>query len=123
MCPDKKNKKGKPKKWTASNAPLIHALELNLSMAIPERIYRLMRMVRKDIPTPIGSYRDFPPQWDHLIDKLDKGDSFECSEAEKRSFVHRCKQLKYVLVVRTTGEKGSDKEVTIWFAGHKEDTK
>ncbi len=67
-----------------------------------------------DVPRARGSF-----YWDHLIDKLDKGDAFRLSPKEASAFSVRARKLGYVVVLSKDKESPNDEKTAVWFGGLK----
>jgi len=67
--------------------------------------------IRKNQPVPT-SYHG-ASYWDHLLDKLDKGDTIETNQKEGMSICNRARNLGFVIVMRKQGED----EYLVWFGG------
>jgi len=61
-----------------------------------------------DVPRARGSY-----YWDHLIDKLEKGDAFQLPPKDAGAFAVRGRKLGYVIVLA----KYDDENTDVWFGG------
>lgn len=66
-----------------------------------------------DVPRARGSF-----YWDHLIDKLDKGDSFRLEAKEASAFSVRARKLGYVVVL-SKDKSNNDDKTAVWFGGLK----
>jgi len=67
-------------------------------------------MKNTDVPRARGSF-----YWDHLINKLDKGDSFQLPKANASALAVRARKLGYVVVLA----KWDDETTSVWFGGLK----
>jgi len=65
-------------------------------------------MKNTDVPRARGSF-----YWDHLINKLDKGDSFQLPKRNASAFSVRARKLGYVVVLA----KYDDEHTSVWFGG------
>lgn len=63
-----------------------------------------------EVPRARGSF-----YWDHLINVLDKGDSFRLEAKEAGAFSVRARKLGYVVVLA----KQADGKTAVWFGGLK----
>ena len=63
-----------------------------------------------DVPRARGSF-----YWDHLINTLDKGDSFQLPKTNAGAFSVRARKLGYVVVLA----KYDDEITNVWFGGLK----
>jgi len=63
-----------------------------------------------DVPRARGSY-----YWDHLINKLDKGDAFQLPPKDAGALAVRARKLGYVMVLA----KYDDENTDVWFGGPK----
>lgn len=61
-----------------------------------------------DVPRARGSF-----YWDHLINKLDKGDAFQLPPRNASAFAVRGRKLGYVVVLA----KYNDELTDVWFGG------
>jgi len=61
-----------------------------------------------DVPRARGSF-----YWDHLINKLDAGDSFQLPPRNASAFAVRGRKLGYVVVLA----KYDDEHTDVWFGG------
>lgn len=69
--------------------------------------------IKKNQPVP--EIRQTSNYWDHLISKLDKGDSLEMDKKEAGSLTNRARNIGYVVVTR----KRENNKIVLWFGGFK----
>jgi len=69
--------------------------------------------IRKNQDVPIT--RNTSSTWDHLIAKLDSGDSIEMNKKESHSLANRARNLGYVIVLKMQAHD----VYCIWFGGLK----
>jgi hypothetical protein len=86
-----------------------HSQNLKLSGPVPEFVKKIK--INKNVPVPMGWAT--AGKWDHLLVKLEYGDSVELTIKEAASFVNRARNLGYLVVTR----KVSDTRSRVWFEG------
>lgn len=87
-----------------------HSENLRLDGEVPDFIKELE--ISKDIPKPNG-WASTSSKWDHLLVKLDLGDSVVLNTTESVSFTSRARNIGYCIATRKIGED----EVRVWFEG------
>jgi len=83
---------------------------LKLGGPVPD--YSMFKIKKnQDVP----EIRQTSNYWDHLISKLDMGDSIEMDKKVAGSLTNRARNLGYVVVSR----KREDNKILLWFGGLK----
>jgi len=90
---------------------LKHSENLILEGEEPDFIKQIK--ISKDIPKPHGWSGSKGSRWDHLLIKLEQGDSIEFNQTDSVSFTSRARGLGYCIACRKTG----DDSVRVWFEG------
>ena len=88
-----------------------HSAYLKLEGETPDFIKELK--ISKDIPKPQGWSSAKGSRWDHLLIKLEKGDSVELSTNDSVSFTSRARGLGYCIACR----KINGENTRVWFEG------
>jgi len=86
-----------------------HSKDLKLNGEVPDFIKKLK--ISKGVPVPVGWSQS--AKWDHLLVKLEYGDSVELDRKEAASFANRARNLGYLVVIRKESEEIS----RVWFEG------
>ena len=87
-----------------------HSKKLKLGGPVPDYSkYKIKK--NQEIP----DIRQTSNHWDHLINKLDKGDALEMDKKEAGSLTNRARNLGYVIVTR----KRENNKIVLWFGGLK----
>lgn len=98
------------KKVTKKRQSQKQSEQLKLSGPVPDYSkYKVNK--NQEIP----EIRQTHNHWDHLIAKLDIGDSIEMEKKDGGSFLNRARNLGYFIVAR----KREDNKMLIWFGGLK----
>lgn len=84
----------------------------NLKLAGPVPDYSKYKIRKNQEVPPV---RQIANHWDHLIAKLDAGDSIEMEQKEAMSLTNRARNIGYVIVSRKT----DDNTYLVWFGGLK----
>ena len=85
-----------------------HSKELKLGGPKPDfSKYKILK--NQEIPVT----RQTASTWDHLIAKLDKGDSIDMNKKDSHSIANRARNLGYVIVLR----KQAEDLFCVWFGG------
>ena len=85
-----------------------HSKKLKLDGPVPD--YSKFK-IKKNQPVP--EIRQTSNFWDHLIFKLDRGDSLELDKKLAGSLTNRARNLGYVVVTR----KREKDKIVLWFGG------
>lgn len=88
-----------------------HSKNLILEGEAPDFIKELK--ISKDIPKPAGWSSSKGSRWDHLLIKMEKGDSVELSTVDSVSFTSRARGLGYSIACR----KVDGENTRVWFEG------
>ena len=94
---------------TSAKTKFKHSKDLNLNGKPHADIAKFT--INKNIKIPDNRWST--SRWDHLIAKLDHGDSIEMSKREATSFTSRARNLGYAIVLRTIDDDIS----RVWFDG------
>lgn len=86
-----------------------HSKDLKTTGPVPDFIKEIK--INKNIEIPVGWSRS--SQWDHLIIKMEKGDSVDRPFKEAVSLSGRARNLGYLVVMRKIDENLS----RVWFEG------
>lgn len=71
--------------------------------------------IKKNTPQPKG--RMMSSIWDHLIAKMDEGDSIVMDKRDSNAFSNRARKLGFVIVI----SKLEEDQFLVWFGGLKSD--
>jgi len=93
----------------ATKTKFKHTKDLKLTGAVPKFIQAIK--INKGIEIPEGWSRS--SQWDHLIVKMEQGDSVDLPFKDGASFCNRARNLGYLIVMR----KVDDDVARVWFEG------